>query len=73
MLQQAQQIAYNAASANIETEHILKALLNDKDSPVEYLLKRNAVNVSYVDDKLDAAMAKIAKSFRQRACPIIKP
>lgn len=61
VLQQAQQIAYNAASANIETEHILKALLNDKDSPVEYLLKRNAVNVSYVDDKLDAAMAKLPK------------
>nr|HNH22140.1 Clp protease N-terminal domain-containing protein [Ferruginibacter sp.] len=38
ILQQAQQLAYNAGHASIETEHILKALLNDKDSPVEFLL-----------------------------------
>ncbi|MBX2934862.1 MAG: ATP-dependent chaperone ClpB [Ferruginibacter sp.] len=61
ILQQAQQIAFNAANNNIETEHILKALLNDKDSPVEYLLKKNGVNVSYVDEKLDAAIAKLPK------------
>lgn len=61
ILQQAQQIAFNAANNNIETEHILKALLNDKDSPVEYLLKKNGVNVSYVDEKLDAAITKLPK------------
>ena len=61
ILQQAQQIAFTAANTNIETEHILKALMNDKDSPVEYLLKKNAVNVSYVDEKLDAAIAKLPK------------
>ncbi|MBL0131540.1 MAG: hypothetical protein IPP43_10780 [Chitinophagaceae bacterium] len=37
--QQAQQIAFNAKNPNIETEHILKALLDQEDSPVEYLLK----------------------------------
>lgn len=61
ILQQAQQIAFNAANNNIETEHILKALLNDKDSPIEYLLKKNGVNVSYVDEKLDAAITKLPK------------
>ena len=61
ILQQAQQLAFTANNANIETEHVLKALLNDKDSPVEYLLKKNNVNVNYVDEKLDTAIAKLPK------------
>ncbi len=61
ILQQAQQLAYTAGNSNIETEHILKAMMNDKDSPVEYLLKKNNVNVNYVDEKLDAAIAKLPK------------
>ncbi|MEP7254825.1 MAG: AAA family ATPase, partial [Ferruginibacter sp.] len=61
ILQQAQQLAFNAGNTNIETEHILKALLNDKDSPVEFLLKKNNVNVNYVDEKLDEAIQKLSK------------
>ncbi|HNF01297.1 MAG TPA: ATP-dependent chaperone ClpB [Ferruginibacter sp.] len=61
ILQQAQQLAYTAGHASIETEHILKALLNDKDSPVEFLLKKNNVNLNYVDDKLDEALQKLAR------------
>ena len=33
-IQQAQQIAFNHQNSNIETEHILKALLEEQDSPV---------------------------------------
>jgi ATP-dependent Clp protease ATP-binding subunit ClpB len=61
ILQQAQQLAFTAGNANIETEHVLKAMLNDKDSPVEYLLKKNNVNVGYVEEKLDAAIQKLPK------------
>ncbi len=61
ILQQAQQLAFTAGNANIETEHILKAMLNDKDSPIEYLLKKNNVNVNYVDEKLQAAIQKLPK------------
>ncbi|MGB4843271.1 MAG: ATP-dependent chaperone ClpB [Ferruginibacter sp.] len=61
ILQQAQQLAYTAGNSNIETEHILKAMMNDNDSPVEYLLKKNNVNVNYVDEKLDAAIDKLPK------------
>jgi len=61
ILQQAQQLAFTANNSNIETEHILKAMMNDNDSPVEYLLKKNNVNVNYVDEKLDAAIEKLPK------------
>ena len=61
ILQQAQQLAFTAGNANIETEHLLKSLLNDKDSPVEYLLKKNNVNVNYVDEKLETAIQKLPK------------
>lgn len=61
ILQQAQQLAFNAGNSSIETEHILRALLNDKDSPVEFLLKKNNVNLNYVDDKLEEAIQKLPK------------
>ncbi|HAO45490.1 MAG TPA: ATP-dependent chaperone ClpB [Chitinophagaceae bacterium] len=61
ILQHAQQLAFNAGNASIETEHVLKALLNDKDSPVEFLLKKNNVNLNYVDDKLDDALTKLPR------------
>lgn len=52
ILSQAQQLAYNHQSPNIETAHLLKALLDDKDGPISYLLKKNAVNISAVEGKL---------------------
>jgi ATP-dependent Clp protease ATP-binding subunit ClpB len=57
--QQAQQIAFNAKNPNIETEHILKALLEQEDSPVDYLLKKNNVTVNLVDSKLDELIKKL--------------
>lgn len=59
--QQAQQIAFNAKNPNIETEHILKALLEQEDSPVDYLLKKNNVTVNLVDNKLDELLKKLPK------------
>ena len=60
--QQAQQIAFNAQSPNIETEHILKALLDQQDSPVDYLLKKNNVTVNLVESKLDELISKLPRS-----------
>src|SRR5437762_10826127 len=59
--QQAQQLAFNAQNPNIETEHILKALLEQGDSPVDYLLKKNNVTVNLVDSKLDELISKLPK------------
>ncbi|GAA4324105.1 ATP-dependent chaperone ClpB [Flaviaesturariibacter amylovorans] len=51
-IQAAQQLAFNRQHANIETEHLLGALLDQKDSPVEFLLKKNAVNITGLETRL---------------------
>ncbi len=60
-IQQAQQLAFNLQNPSIETEHILKALLDQKDSPVEYLLKKNNVITNIVETKLDEMLGKLPK------------
>ena len=66
-VQQAQQIAFNNQHANIETEHILKALLEQQDSPVEYLLKKNNVTINLVETKLDELISKLPTSQGEAA------
>ncbi|CAL1517544.1 ATP-dependent chaperone ClpB [Chitinophaga sp. MM2321] len=61
ILQQAQQLAFNNQNQAIETGHVLKALLEDNDSPVEYLLKKNSVNTSFLNSKLDEQLQKYPK------------
>ena len=51
-IQQAQQLAFNAHHLSIETEHVLQALLDQADSPVEYPLKKNNVTVNLLQTKL---------------------
>ena len=55
----AQQLAYNHNNPNIETEHLLKVLLTDDDSPIQFLLKKNNVNVNFVISKLDESIQKL--------------
>src|ERR1700757_3929436 len=57
--QQAQQLAFNTKNPNIETEHILKSLLDQEDSAVEYLLKKNNVTLNLVQSKLDELLCKL--------------
>ena len=58
-LQQAQQIAFNNKNPNIETEHILKALIDTEDSPVDYLLRKNNVTLNLVNNKLEELIKKL--------------
>ncbi len=60
-VQQAQQLAYNNTNPNIENEHILQALLNQEDSTVVYLLKKNNVTLNVLESKLDEAIKKLPK------------
>jgi ATP-dependent Clp protease ATP-binding subunit ClpB len=62
VFQQAQQLAFNSQNPNIENEHILKALLDQQDSPVEYLLKKNNVTINLVETKLDELIGKLPKT-----------
>ncbi|RYY47350.1 MAG: ATP-dependent chaperone ClpB [Chitinophagaceae bacterium] len=59
VVQQAQQLAFNNKNPNIETEHILEALLEMEDSPVEYLLKKNNVTINLVENKLAELIGKL--------------
>jgi ATP-dependent Clp protease ATP-binding subunit ClpB len=61
IIQQAQQLAFNSQSPNIETAHVLQALLNDTEGPVSYLLKKNNVNISFVENKLKEHLGRIPK------------
>ena len=58
---QAQQQAFNNQNPVIETEHLLKALLSEADSPIEFLLKKNNVNVAFVEAKIDDSIKKLPK------------
>lgn len=57
--QGAQQEAYNLKNPSIETEHLLSALLQAEDSPVEYLLRKNNVNIPVVRKNLDQLLKKL--------------
>lgn len=62
ILQKAQQLAFGYGNVNIETDHLLLALLKEEDSPVEYLLKKNNVNTTFVAAKLEEAVNKLPKT-----------
>ncbi len=59
VVQAAQQLAFGQKNPSIETEHLLKALLNTEDSPVDYLLKKNNVTINLVESKLEELIKKL--------------
>jgi ATP-dependent Clp protease ATP-binding subunit ClpB len=61
IIQQAQQLAFNAQAASIEPAHILKALIEVPDTPIEYLLKKNNVTLTIVAKKLEELLATLPR------------
>lgn len=61
IIQAAQQAAYNAQNPNIETAHLLLALLADEDSPIRHLLKKNNVNINYLQTRLNEQIERLPK------------
>ncbi|BFG71800.1 ATP-dependent chaperone ClpB [Sediminibacterium sp. KACHI17] len=61
-IQAAQQLAFNANHPSIETEHLLKALIADKESPIAFLLKKNNVAIPLLETKLEEAFEKLPKN-----------
>ncbi|PUZ27148.1 ATP-dependent chaperone ClpB [Chitinophaga costaii] len=66
-LQRAQQIAFNLQHQSLETGHLLKALLDDDDNAIDYLLKKNDVNIVLLQSKLEEALRKYAKASNGEA------
>jgi ATP-dependent Clp protease ATP-binding subunit ClpB len=60
-VQQAQQLAFNAGNPAIESSHLLKALLEQKDSPVEYLLKKNNVSIPPLEARLSEVLSRLPR------------
>jgi ATP-dependent Clp protease ATP-binding subunit ClpB len=61
-IQAAQQLAYTGNNPAIETEHLLKALLSDKESPIIFLLKKNNVAIPLLENKLEEGLAKLPRN-----------
>ena len=61
IVQQAQQLAFDGQSPAIETAHFLQALLNDNEVPISYLLKKNNVNINFVESKIKEQLARLPK------------
>ncbi|MBC7905070.1 MAG: ATP-dependent chaperone ClpB [Gemmatimonadaceae bacterium] len=55
----AQQAAFNHNNVNIETEHLLKAMLDDDDSAIAFLLKKNNVAIAQLETKLEESISKL--------------
>ena len=62
-VQAAQQLAYNNKDAAIETIHLLKAIISDKDSSTEFLLKKNNLNPLLIQQKVDAVLPSMPKQL----------
>ena len=62
LIQAAQQLAYNNGDLNIETNHLLQALLNEKESTIEFLLKKNDINIPYVENKVQESLNRLPKT-----------
>ena len=61
LIQAAQQEAFNNQNPNIESLHLLKAILDDNDSPIQFLLKKNNVNITHVENKIAEAITRLPK------------
>ncbi len=59
LLQQAQQLAFNQMNPNIESEHLLKALMKMEDTPIDYLLKKNNVAIPLLENKLQDLLKRL--------------
>lgn len=61
-LQHAQQLAFDQQNPSIETGHLLKALLEEEESVVEYLLKKNDINTLLLTNKLEEQLKKYPRT-----------
>ncbi len=61
ILQGAQQSAFNNNNPAIEALHILQALMEDKEGPIEFLLKKSNASLSIIHSGLAEALSRLPK------------
>lgn len=59
VIQQAQQLAFSKKNPNIDTPHILYALLDDKEGIINELLKKAGANTALLNNKLNDIISKL--------------
>lgn len=67
LIQQAQQIATTHNNPTIENEHLLLAMLEMEDTPIDFLLKKNNVTINLLQTKLDELVTKLPTTSGQAA------
>src|SRR5690606_22673404 len=60
-LQQAQQLAFNNSNSYIETQHLLQAMLEDKDGPIEFIIKKAGGNINLIQKRLSESISRLPK------------
>ncbi len=61
ILQQAQQLAFNNNNPTIESNHLLKAMIDDKEGPVTFLLKKSNANLNLLQSRLEDSLERLPK------------
>ncbi len=59
-VQQAQQLAFNQKNPSVETQHLLKSIVQDKESIAIYFFKKLNANHLLIEKELDESIKKIA-------------
>ncbi len=59
-VQQAQQLAFNQKNPSVETQHLLKSIVQDKESIAIYFFKKLNANNLLIEKELDESIKKIA-------------
>lgn len=60
-IQKAQQLAFSNRNSSIENAHLLKALMLEDESTVDYLLKKITVNTNILNSKLEEILGRLPK------------
>lgn len=59
IIQAAQQVAFNLKNPQITSQHILAAMLEDKEGNVPYLLKKSNANINLLQSRLAESLKKL--------------
>ena len=73
LIELAQQKAFELKNSTIDTPHIFSAILNDKESIIPYLLKKNNLHVEYLQSKNEEVLNKLPKMLEGEPAQTLAP